>query len=378
MIPGSKPTSRRSGDRQRGVALLMVMLLIFAMAVIVTAFAYTMKVEGRLATRTQSESETEWMGRSGVEMAKWVLSLSRQIPGEQTYDGLNQFWAGGVGPTNIADNPFEGVSLKDVPLGDGTISIEIADAERYLNINSIATRNPQLLELILQLCGAGAADSADISSAIRDWIDPNDDSAMGGGAESDYYLKLDPPYVAKNGPIDDLSELLKVRGVTPQLYWGPRMAGVGAGRAPSVDSAGRRVQATFLGQGVAGSVGLADVFSAVSSGQVNINTAPYPVLVMACGGDENIARNIMEQRAGMDGVDGTYDDTPARGPQDIARLQGVPALPNQGTPLAVFSTVSSTFEVRVQARLGALSRRYIAVLRRTSLRDMPVLTFRRE
>ena len=76
--------------------------------------------------------------------------------------------------------------------------------------------------------------------------------------------------------------------------------------------------------------------------------------------------------------DGTYDDTPARGPQDIARLQGVPVMPNQGTPLAVFSTVSSTFEIRVDVRLGALSRRYIGVLRRTSLRDMPVLTFRRE
>ena len=371
--------------RQRGVALLMVMLLIFAMAVIVTAFAYTMKVEGRLATRTQSESEMEWMGRSGIEMAKWVLSLSRQIPGEQTYDGLNQFWAGGVGPTNIADNPFEGVSLKDIALGDGTISIEIVDAERYLNINSIATRNPQLLELILQICGAGASDSADVSSAIRDWIDPNDDSAMGGGAESDFYRMLNPPYIAKNGPIDDLSELLKIRGISPQLYWGPRSSGgmgasggVGGGSGRGVDSAGRRVQSTFLGQGIAGSVGLVDVFSAVSSGQVNINTAPYPVLVMACGGDENIARNIVEQRAGMDGVDGTYDDTPARGPQDIARLQGVPVMPNQGTPLAVFSTVSSTFEVRVDARLGALSRRYVGVLRRTSLRDMPVLTFRRE
>jgi len=363
--------------RQRGVALLIVMLLIFAMAVIVTAFAYTMKVEGRLATRTQSESEMEWMGRSGVEMAKWVLSLSRQIPGEQTYDGLNQFWAGGVGPTNIADNPFEGVSLQDVPLGDGTISIEIVDAERYLNINSIATRNPQLLELILQLCGAGGSDSADVSSAIRDWIDPNDDSAMGGGAESDFYRMLNPPYVAKNGPIDDLSELLKIRGMTPQLYWGPRSEGGIA--VSSTHSAGHRMgPSTFLGQSIAGSVGLADVFSAVSSGQVNINTAPYPVLVMACGGDENIARNIMEQRAGMDGMDGTYDDTPARGPQDIGRLQGVPVMPTQGTPLAVFSTVSSTFEVRVTARLGALSRRYTAVLRRTSLRDMPVLTFRRE
>ena len=378
------PLMRRRASlcrHQRGVALLIVMLLIFAMAVIVTAFAYTMKVEGRLATRTQSESETDWMGRSGVEMAKWVLSLSRQIPGEQTYDGLNQFWAGGVGPTNIADNPFEGVSLKDVPLGDGTISIEISDAERYLNINSIATRNPQLLELILQLCGAGSADSADVSSAIRDWIDPNDDSAMGGGAESDFYRMLNPPYVAKNGPIDDLSELLKIRGITPQLYWGPRSEGgaVMASTHSAAHSAGPRMRAsTFLGQSIAGSVGLADVFSAVSSGQVNINTAPYPVLVMACGGDENIARNIMEQRAGMDGMDGTYDDTPARGPQDIGRLQGVPVMPNQGTPLAVFSTVSSTFEVRVTARLGALSRRYIAVLRRTSLRDMPVLTFRRE
>ena len=379
MINNFVQTQTSPKNRQRGVALLMVMLLIFAMAVIVTAFAYTMKVEGRLATRTQSESEMEWMGRSGIEMAKWVLSLSRQIPGEQTYDGLNQFWAGGVGPTNIADNPFEGVSLTDVPLGDGTISIEIVDAERYININSIATRNPQLLELILQLCGAGASDSADVSSAIRDWIDPNDDAAMGGGAESDFYRMLNPPHVAKNGPIDDLSELLKIRGISPQLYWGPRMSG-GDGGAPghSIDSAGRRVQSTFLGQSIAGSVGLADVFSAVSSGQVNINTAPYPVLVMACGGDENIARNIQEQRAGMDGVDGTYDDTPARGPQDIARLQGVPVMPNQGTPLAVFSTVSSTFEIRVDVRLGALSRRYIGVLRRTSLRDMPVLTFRRE
>jgi len=378
------PWIQRRGSlrhRQRGVALLIVMLLIFAMAVIVTAFAYTMKVEGRLATRTQSESEMEWMGRSGVEMAKWVLSLSRQIPGEQTYDGLNQFWAGGVGPTNIADNPFEGVSLKDVPLGDGSISIEIVDAERYLNINSIATRNPQLLELILQLCGAGSSDSADVSSAIRDWIDPNDDSAMGGGAESDFYRMLNPPYVAKNGPIDDMSELLKIRGITPQLYWGPRSEGASkvSSTHSAAHSAGHRMgSSTFLGQGIAGSVGLADVFSAVSSGQVNINTAPYPVLVMACGGDENIARNIMDQRAGMDGMDGTYDDTPARGPQDIGRLQGVPVMPNQGTPLAVFSTVSSTFEVRVTARLGALSRRYIAVLRRTSLRDMPVLTFRRE
>jgi general secretion pathway protein K len=369
----SLPTHPRPAER--GVALLVVMLMVFAMAVIVGAFAYTMRVEGRLAVRTQSESELEWMGRSGVEMAKWVLSLSRQIPGEQTYDGLNQFWAGGPGPTNVVENVFEGVSLTDVPLGDGKISIEIVDMERKLNINSMAQRNPQLLELILQMCGAGAADSADLTSAIRDWIDPDDQPGMGASAESDYYLGLDPPYVAKNGPVDDLSELLKVRGVTPGLYWGPR---AGVSGQTGVDSTGRRTVVTDLGQSIAGTVGLQDVFCALSSGQVNINTAPFPVLVMACGGDENIARNIVEQRSGPDQVEGTFDDTPARSSGEIARLQGVPVMPNQGTPLATFSTTSTTFEVRVQAELGPIRRRYTAVLRRANLREMPILTFRRE
>lgn len=352
------------------------MLVVFAMSVIVGAFAYTMRVEGRLAVQTQSESDLEWMGRSGVEMAKWVLSLSRQIPGEQTYDGLNQFWAGGPGPTNVVENVFEGISLSEVPLGDGKISIEIVDMERRLNINTLAQRNPPLLELILQMCGAGAADSADITAAIRDWIDPDDQPGMGAAAESDYYLGLDPPYVAKNGPIDDLSELLKVRGITPGLYWGPK-SGLDP-MATSTDSMGRRTSTPVLGTSIAGTVGLSDVFCALSGGQVNINTAPYPVLVMACGGDENIARNILEQRAGPDGVEGTFDDTPARGPGEIPRLQGVPVMPNAGTPLATFVTVSTTFEVRVLAELGPIRRRYTAVMRRTNLRDMPVLTFRRE
>ena len=43
-----------------------------------------------------------------------------------------------------------------------------------------------------------------------------------GGAESDYYQSLDPPYYAKNGPIDELSELLLIKGIrdAPELYWG--------------------------------------------------------------------------------------------------------------------------------------------------------------
>src|SRR5438876_360021 len=39
-------------------------------------------------------------------------------------------------------------------------------------------------------------------------------------AQSDYYSALSPSYLAKNGPLDTLEELLLVRGVTAQLLLG--------------------------------------------------------------------------------------------------------------------------------------------------------------
>jgi general secretion pathway protein K len=53
-----------------------------------------------------------------------------------------------------------------------------------------------------------------------DWRDP-DDLHRVNGAESDYYLALHPPYTAKNGPFDMIEDLLWVRGMTADLFYGP-------------------------------------------------------------------------------------------------------------------------------------------------------------
>jgi DNA uptake protein ComE-like DNA-binding protein len=58
----------------------------------------------------------------------------------------------------------------------------------------------------------------DIADAILDWLDP-DDIARTNGAERDYYNGHG--YAPKNGPIESVEELLLVRGVTPQLLYGP-------------------------------------------------------------------------------------------------------------------------------------------------------------
>ena len=53
-----------------------------------------MKVETRLAQNANSEQQMLWLGRSGVELARYVLS---QHPPNEPFDSLNQRWAGGPG-----------------------------------------------------------------------------------------------------------------------------------------------------------------------------------------------------------------------------------------------------------------------------------------
>lgn len=362
-----KTSPATNGPRQqRGVALVIVLLTLFTLGGMAAVFAYSMKVETRLAMNTSNAGELEWLGRSGVEYAKWILMQQDRVGSERGFHALNQFWAGGPGPLESADNPFEGLSLVDVPLGSGQISIEIRDTERLLNINREA-RNPLLMDLALARAGADATDAAVISGALADWIDRDEFAQAGNGAESEHYLSLDPPYRAKNGPIDDVRELLLIRGVTPSIFWGPSFRPTDLGSGSPMARASR-------GAPDPSGAGLAEVFVALSSGRVNINTAPLPVLALILGGDEGLAEQVIRIRAGQDGIDATEDDQPARSVGEIARLLGPAAAMGQDR----FVTQSMTFEVRTTARLGPAKRRFSSLMRRVGARDFQVLLFRPE
>ncbi len=343
-------------------ALVLVLVLVLAMAVVAGAFAYAMKVEARLAMNTRSGPELEWLGRSGMELAKWVLQQQRAIPGEGLYDGLNQFWAGGPGNPDSIDNPYIGLDLAHVKIGNGEISLRIIDMERRINVN---TAPEPILELAFQILGAGAGESSLIAAAITDWRDRDDLENPRGGAEQGYYAGLTPPYAPKNGPIDDISELTKVRGMSPKLYWGEKITGY----APETRRPILGGTTSFVAQDATGA-GAVDVFTAISSSRINVNTAPLPVLRILLGGDEGIARQILQRRAGPDGQDGTADDMPFRNTAELPLV--APTLGN------LFSTQSSVFEVHVEARIGSARARYVGVFRRGSNREGQVMLFHPE
>lgn len=334
--------------------MIIVMLIIVVFAILAGGFAYSMRVEMRLARNEGNTSELEWIGRSGVEMAKYVVAMQLKVPNENNYEALNQKWAGAAGGgTNTL---LDGISLEKNPLGHGEYSVKITDLERKFNIN---LADEQFLQQALILAGVDASAFPPVVDSILDWIDA-DDSARINGSESEYYLTLDPPYRAKNGYIDDLSELLLIKGITPEIYWGST-----AGNHPVSAFQSRSGTAGLRGAGgqTLNPVGLVELFTPFSSGKININTAAASALEMIPEVDENIARSIIQIRAGPDGVDGTLDDVPFR---NVGELINVPGLGrNVVSQLSRYCDVRShTFEVEVTASVNGVTRKYIAVIRR--------------
>jgi type II secretory pathway component PulK len=120
--------------------------------------------------------------------------------------------------------------------------------------------------------------------------------------------------------------------------------------------------------------GLKDVFTAVSTGRININTADANVLQLIPGVDAAIAAAIIQQRSGPDGVDGTDDDTPYQNASGALQSAGLnPANANQAANL--LTTRSSTFRVEVTAQIGDESRVFTAIILRNTGTDIRVVGF---
>jgi general secretion pathway protein K len=356
--------------QKRGIAIIIVMISIFALAVLAGAFAYSMKVETKLAGNSINETQLQWAGRSGIDYARWVLSLELTAPGTgQRYDSLDQAWAGGSAETNAV---LASVQHENIVLGPGAVIKKwtAVDTERKFNVN-LALNYPEVLQQALILVGADATQIPIIISSVQDWIDPDDDTRI-GGAESDYYQGMDPPYVAKNGPIDDLSELLMIRGIrdNPELYWGSDATNHTSPLFQKQIVTRSGLQAASTSQ----PVDLRDILTPISSGGINILTASESQLQVLPGVDDTIAGQIMQlrQETGENGSGLAYNQ-----PVDLLANTALGNGPAQ--QVARYCTFrSSTFELTVVVQVGMSERTYFALVRRNTPKDIPILNMRWE
>lgn len=353
------------------------MLVVFALTSIVAGFAVSMKVESRLAMNNNYDSEMEWIGRGGVEWARWAVG---QQKGENF--NLNQFWSLGHSPSpsddrggiqsnirNDLNDIFEGYSLTEIPFGDNaSATVTITDMERKWNVNALfdPRRPPQTAAQVMHQVFENMSITdqslmSTISDSITDWIDstPGNNSHRLNGAKNDYYMQLSHPYYCKQGYIDDISELRLIKGIreNPEIYYGkaPPNLSYYDQSDPNVFRRGKE-RPTYP-------FGLKDVFTVMGSGQININTADLTVLQTIPGMTPEAAQAIVSRRSGEDGQQLPFTD--------LRMINGdnMPGLPNgmaAGSIAQQYCTLTSRFfEVKVDAQIGGYRRTYHAVICRT-------------
>jgi general secretion pathway protein K len=237
-----------------GMALIVVLLVIAVIAAIVFEFCYDCRMKYHLAENTRDSYQALYCAEAGLALATAALE-QRSNP-----------WA---------DEELAVVlsGAAQVPVGKGYCTISVAGERGKISVNSLVARDgkpvrqqiDQMLRLIdvLNSQNKGRTPiSYGLVPAIIDWIDPDDEvtalSYVQGenrGAESDYYRHLEDPYRCKNGPMEVLSELMLVKGMTSEVFHGPSDA----------EQAGP-------------SMGMEQFLTVFGGGRVNINEASVTVL----------------------------------------------------------------------------------------------------
>lgn len=347
----------RRSHAESGVALMMTMICVIVLGGMAALFAISMKTETKLAMNANAEQQFYALGQSAVDYCKAVLSAGMACP-EEPFDALTQVWAGGSG--SQCSNEMLSVIKSEVNLGYGSFKWKMTDLERKANIN---LADQPMLEQTMRLVGIDAGESGTVVAAIQDWID-RDQSPHINGTETDYYESLDPPYKCKDGYMDDIQELKLIRGVTEEMY------GYEGYRPPPPPPSLREKLQLGFDEPPVQRAALKDLFTTISAGTININTASPEVLQLVPFIDENIAQRIVSCREGQD----TGQAMPFRNPGEALLCAGV----NQevvGQIQRYFAVRSKTFQADIEVQIGTVKRYYTAVLARNSARDIQVLTF---
>jgi general secretion pathway protein K len=180
-------------DRQRGIALILVLWLTILLTVIASAFAYSMRTETLAARNALSLAQARAVADGAVMRVAFELMRPRTLNETWAADGLPHYW----------------------DEGEARVAANAIDESGKIDLNSASDA---LLKGLFQTAGGLDVDAAQaIVDVIDDWKDA-DDLKRPNGAESADYKAAGLPYTPANAPFENIAELRLVLGMTPTLY----------------------------------------------------------------------------------------------------------------------------------------------------------------
>lgn len=187
--------------KEQGVALITVMLIL----ALATILAVSMSSRQRIDIHRSSNVfnfEQAYQYVSGAE--SWAQQILKRDDKDNDTDSFKDDWA---------------LPLPVLPIEGGSMSGQIEDLQSRFNINNLVLNGkPRELEVerfkrllrTLEL-------NEDLAAVIIDWIDENENVTFSGAEDNDY-LNLPTPYRTANRPMQDVSELLLLKGFDFEGY----------------------------------------------------------------------------------------------------------------------------------------------------------------
>jgi general secretion pathway protein K len=273
---------RRSREKQRGVALLMVLIALTILGTMTADLMETNEVYLATAVNARDAMRAEYLAKSGVNLSRLTLSF-RELLGSSTLPFwqyadmiISTFTSPGGGVlgdltgANLAD--VEGLGLKGIG-ENADLKIDIIDEESKINVNvsNLTVRGHGATRMIYQLSslmdppafdhlftdsyGSGQlTEREDIICELIDFTDGDEDLCdLSGSEDRSLYSSLDPPYERKNAPFDSLEEIHLVSGINDDLW--------SAFVEPNSEDPKKRIMTVW------------------GKGRINVNTAPVGVLL---------------------------------------------------------------------------------------------------
>jgi general secretion pathway protein K len=324
---------RKILNNNRGIALILTVMIVAAIFTLTLHFNTMMRSELYAAYNFQDGIKLEHIARSGFNCG---LALLFEDAKTTAVDNGQEAWA----------HSKDLSALSGSLLDEGRFEVEIHDLAGRIQINRLVADDgqydPVYQDLFVRLLHMvdpemGAEEAEDIADAVKDWID-GDGTVTRFGAEESYYQDLDPPVNCRNGPLESLDELLLIKGMKRELFYG------------TGDHPGISAFLTVYGD---------------ETGRININTAD-PVILLSLS--EDMDKNTVEEIT-------AYRENEDNDLSDPGWYKTALGTNEDLIDPGLITVKSSLFEIRSKGIKDAMVKEIIGVVRRDGMK-MNILTWK--
>ncbi len=200
----NRTMNRRIRHNSQGVALVTAMLIVALATIAAVAVTSRQQFDIRRSANLLN-GEQSYQFALGVE--SWAVQVLTRDGQQNQIDTLNEDWAQQLPPQIVSG---------------GQVTGHIEDLQGRFNLNDLVDAGGQpvanAVDILQRLLTLLNIDNQTLPYAVVDWIDPDQNVNINGGAEDGEYLSKQPPYRTANNPMVSASELLLINGLQPADY----------------------------------------------------------------------------------------------------------------------------------------------------------------